>query len=360
MNKRLFTLIQKYVTKLPPGNFLANLFKTTPDDLFPGDEVEFHSQRSSGYYAIDVVPGTGSRENKVTQYNIDKYSPPAYDEDINLTAESLNFVPAGVSQYDMSTSYAQRLQERILDYIDELKNKILRSRELLCRDVLFYGQMTLISRASINFNFKSTHLYTTPQAWTNDSTDPQEDLRKECQVVQTDSGRVPADSLFGTIALQKLMNNKLFKENANLRRIDRMSLDSPLINDEKAVYHGTIDAYDYKLNVWTYPQQVRVPPGFGLPNEDEDVDIVPADRITIFPKNPDFSLLYAAVPKFDILPENFQQNLGITMGPVGWEAGKLVTSLYEDVLNEALKIRLRSRPFPIPRDKNQIGVIIVT
>lgn len=361
MSIYLRTLLDLYQPKYEIKKFLSSFFKTDENkDIFEGRKIKIDIVRDNREYAVTITYGTGSRKNTLLKWTGREFTPPAYHESVDITGYDLDTVLPGMSQYDLSKNYSEVLGTLAMNAVDGMSNKIARGIEIMCRDALFFGKITLVNTDEIDFEVPADHFYTTPVAWTNSSADPFADFSVIGDRVRRDSGRPVTDAICGGTALSKFKNNDNVKEAAKFQQMDRMSLESPLAKPESgAVYHGTINGSDYKINIWTFPESVRVPIGFNLSNEGTLVDIIPTDRICILPVNPYFKLYYAGNHVIKKLDESVKEKLGIPAGPA-MRAGKIQKYAVLDEVNEAVRVGVKSAPFPALVDKNELGVIIVT
>lgn len=339
-----------------PTRFLSNKFVSTDRDKFAGEEVKIDAIRGKEEYAIDVTPYSGGRSNAATKFTRKTYSPPAYNEHTYLTAEELNKVQPGKTEYELASDIADiLLRDQIL-----LRNKIIRAIELLCRDSLVFGQITLINGDVIDFHQKANLQYSTPVAWTNSTANPLNDFSVVGQRVRQFGVKNIADAVFGDAALQKFLNNDIIKSKGDLRQIDRMAITSPMAQEEGAEFHGTFSAGSYKINIWTYPQFVGVPLGFSLPNEGTKVPYLPDDKIIVLPVMPDFRLFYAGIPSLtDNVSAELRAITGLPEFPV-MEAIDLLPYFILDREHQSIKVGVKSRPLPVPVGIDQFAIITVT
>jgi hypothetical protein len=339
-----------------PTRFLSNKFISTDRDKFAGELVEIDAVRGLEEYAIDVTPYSGGRSNKATKFTRKEYSPPAYDEYTFLTARELNKVQPGKTEYELASDLADMLLEKQL----LLRNKILRAIELLSRDALVSGQITLINGDIIDFHQKASHQYSTPVAWTNATANPLNDFSAVGQIVRKNGVKTVADSVFGDTALQKFLNNDIVKSKGDLQQIERMAITSPMSREEGAEYHGTFSAGSYPINIWTYPQFVGVPLGFSLPNEGTKVPYIPDDKIVVLPTMPDFRLFYAGIPSLtDNVSAEIRGITGLPEFPI-MEAVDLLPYFLLDYEHQSIKVGVKSRPLPVPVGIDQFAIITVT
>lgn len=352
--KKLLASAFKEIPK--PTAFLRNKFITTERDKFLGEEVEIDSVRGKEDYAIDVTPYAGGRSNKATLFTRKTYSPPAYDEYTYLTAQELNKVQPGKTEYDLASS----VSDLLLDKLTPLRDKILRAWEVLCRDTLVFGQITLINGDIIDFKQKATLQYSTPVAWTNSTANPQNDFSVLAQRVRKYGIVAVVDAVFGDTALQKFLNNDILKSKGDLQQIERMAITSPMSREEGSEYHGTFSAGSYKINVWTYPQMFGIPTGFSLPNEGTKVPYIPDDKIVCLPAAPDFRMFFAGIPSLtDNVSSELRALTGLSQMPM-MNAIDLLPYFILDQEHQSIKIGVKSRPLPVPAGIDQFGVITVT
>lgn len=342
-----------------PTSFLRSLFRSPPENQFRGVKIEIDSVRGKDEYAIDVIRHAGGRANKATVFTRKEYPPPMYDEYSSIPASELDKVQPGSTVYDLP-DYAGGLADILLKEVMFNSDKIERATELLCRDALVLGKITLKNGDIIDFKQKASHQFSTPIAWTASTADPFADFSEVAFRVHRDSGRAIGDAIFGAVALAKFLNNENVKESGDLRRIERISVTSPLAPVEGAVHHGIFTAGNYAVNIWAYPEQVRVPMGFGLPNEGDKVPYIPDDKIIVIPLEPDFRLYYAGIPVIsDNVSDQFRSLTGLPEVPT-MEMGKILPYFTLDKNGLSIKAGARSAPLPVPVDIDSVIIITVT
>jgi len=338
-----------------PTSFLSDMFMTTERDIFEGEVVEIDSVRGNEEYAVDVTPYSSGRGNQVTLFTRKEYTPPAYDELTYLTVKELGKVQPGKTEYQLTSDFANLVVDRQIP----LRNKILRGREMLCRDALFLGKITLINGDVIDFKQKASHQYVVPLAWTNSTANPLNDFSIVGDRVRKNGKKTIADAVFGRQSIQDFLNNDIVKAQADLKQIERFAMTSPLAEQDGSKYHGTFSADDYKINVWTYPQFVTVPTGFSLPNEGTDVPYIPTDKIVVLADAPDFRLFYAANPVLVPASPQLAEFTGLSRMPA-MARGKMRPYFYLDEEECSLKIGVKSRQLPVPVGIDQFAIMTTT
>jgi hypothetical protein len=342
-----------------PTRFLTGFFKSPPEFRFDGEEVEIDAIRGKEEFAIDVAPNSGGRANKANIFTTKKYKPPGYDEYTYITAEMLQKRLPGRTAYDLS-SYSVTLADLLVNNQVMLRDKIIRAIELQSRDGLLNGKIVLINGDEIDFNQKASHQFPTPLAWTNSLADPLADFAAVGNIVRKDGVVAITDAIFGEAALSKFLNNANVIARGDLKQIELFAIASPIARDDGAAFHGQFTAGSYKINIWSYPQFVRVPLGFGLPNEGTKVPYIPTDKIFVLPTVPDFRLYFAGVPSLTnrISPE--------LMGVTGLDRLPSIEKI--DMLPyfrldqdaDSVRVGVRSRPVAIPVGIDQFAIITVT
>ena len=348
-----------YKQKDTVTRFLTGFFPSLPQYKFPGAKIQIDSVRGNEDYAVDVTPNAGGRGNKANIFTTKTYSPPAYDENTYITAEELNDRLPGSSVNDLP-AYTMDFADLIMDKITILRNKIVRAIELQSRDGLVTGKIILINGDEIDFKQKASHQYSTPTAWTNSAADPFNDFEIVGDRVRKDASREIVDAVFGSAALSKFLNNANVKEQGDLKQIERIAMTSPIADDEGAKFHGQFSAGSYKINVWTYPQFVGVPLGFGLPNEGTKVPYIPTDKIIVLPSAPDFRLYFAGIPVLSSqVSAELQGFTGLTRVPA-MEQADMIPYFRLDEKAKSILVGIESRPVAIPVAIDEAIIITVT
>ncbi|MFI4894430.1 MAG: major capsid protein [Phycisphaerales bacterium JB058] len=257
--------------------------------------------RNKEEYAVDIIPGAGSRSNKKARWTTKEYIPPLYSESDSLTAQELQKRLPGVNAFDQSDmSYATQAIKIASDKQIDLQDKILRAIELQARDAYFSGQIELLNGDTIDFKKKTTHGITPTTDWADATGTPLDDISDACALIRKD-GLVQANRYRLIVAddvVEVLKANAQMVEKANLRRVNNVEMDRVSdINDLGAVRHGEFDAGRYIIELWTYPQFYDVPEGFGFANEGTKQPYIPSGEALLLPAGGiDLRLWFAGVP----------------------------------------------------------------
>jgi hypothetical protein len=138
-------------------------------------------------------------------------------------------------------------------------------------------------------------------------------------------------------ALNAFMATTQVKEQADIRRIDRLSIDMPQFSEATGMaFHGQIAAGDFNVNLWTYNEKYTDSAGATQYYLD-------ANKVVILPED------FMGKTVFGGLPTLSDQNIGgqITRVPTVVEANYLIRS-YSDERTTSSVIELSSAPLVIP------------
>lgn len=341
----------------PATRGLARLFKSPDEYVLKVKTVYFDIITNKEEYAVDVTRSTGGRIKKFNKFTTKEYDPLAYDEFVNITAEELDKRLPGFSPDDTSEEMGTQLSILMLDRLDGLRNLIARAIEIQARDVLFVGKITMANGDVIDFHAKASHFYPVPTAWTSSSANPLTDIQIAGNRARQDGKGTITDALFGGDILQTFLSNPFVKGSADIRRYDRAEIVSPLADDEGMNYHGTFSAGDYKLNIWSYPQFVDIPVGFGLPNEGMSVPYIPVNDVCVYSQGADLRLYYGGIPMITKEVSPTYTSLTGLMGAPAIMRGRLLPYFSLDPELVGIKVGMKSCPIALPGNTDNIVVI---
>lgn len=349
-------MIEAFKQKANPTLFLSSLFQSPELNKTSSSEIVIDIKRNGEEIAVDVVRGTQGRNNANKRFTTKTYTPPVYDEFANFNQnERLNRLLGRdeYSDHDMAGVIAAITDDQVL-----LQDKILRAIEKQAADALFNGQIVLINGDTVDFKQKATHQITPGVDWSNAAGDPVGDMKGGALLNRKDGLTTTTDAIFGDTALKLLLNNTKFKELAEFRRVDRVNVRPPMMNDDGAVFHGTLSIGDWVINIWTYPQFYLVPTGYGLPNEGTKVPYVPTDKVWLGNATASrFDLMYAGIEKL-VTADPRLESLGISHLPQTMR-GDFHTYGAVDFLGENAKYGVKSAPLCVPTDIDSFCVLTV-
>lgn len=251
-------MLELYRQQTQAPRFLTGMFQSPARNFHNSVDVEIDILREDEEVAVTVADITSSaRMNQATKLTNKRFTPPVYKEAGPINAYELMLRSPGQDPY-MSPQYQANAMRASLDIGRRCEDKIGRAVELMASDVLQTGTLTLKNENgddvfAMNFHPKATHFPTAGTAWSAAATaTPIDDLESLCNIINTNGREMPTDLIMGRTAYLEFMATTQVKEYADNRRINIVNLDRPNLPGEGAVYHGTLAAGQYRLNIWTY------------------------------------------------------------------------------------------------------------
>ncbi len=330
----LFTkkLIAVYKEKNTPTNFLRTFFPTVES---PTLEVSIEVQRGFEKVAVDVVRGTDGNRNSFSKSTEKIFIPPYYREWMDATQLQLYDRLYGATEIGdaIFSAYINSVADALLT----LQQKIERSYELQCAQVLETGVVTLLAEQSIDYKRKPASMVDpgTGNYFANAATDPFAQLEAGCKFLRQvgKAGGNMFQALVGAQALSDLLTNANFLKRQNLFSMALDAVQSPQMGATGATYHGTLTCGAYKVQLWAYPQYYDLS-GTSTPYLNDK-------KVTIIPMNPNFKMAFGAVPQL------LQPNTVPVMGA-------FVFNEYPDKWNAAHKMDIKSAGLAVPIAVDQI------
>ena len=246
--------VAEYRERIAPTAFLRSFF---PSQEKGTKYLSIEVQRGTEKVAVQVVRGTEGNRNKLSKSTEKIFYPPYYHEFLDATELDLYdrlFTESGVISGTDVAAFVSELN----DGMSMLQDKIERSYELQCAQVLETGIVQLKFGTNIDYNRKATSLVDlgAPNYWTVATVDPSAALEAGGKFLRTE-GKMRGGMLtgiFGGEALAAMLDNPLFVARANMRRMDLLEIHPPQANAVGAVLHGQVTAGTFKVNVWSYPE----------------------------------------------------------------------------------------------------------
>jgi hypothetical protein len=324
-------LIEVYKERTAPTSFLRSFF---PVKESPTKNISIEVQRGSERIAVDVQRGTEGNRNSFNNSTEKIFAPPFYREYFEATELDLYDVMMGQGTVD--TAIVAAFIDSVADRLRILQDKIERSYELQCSQVLETGIVTLQNGTNIDFKRKAASLVNlTGTPWTSNSYNPLDHLAASCEYLRK-TGKAQGN-IFNVIMGSSV--KAAFNTNTNITaiaeqftRLNFMDLREPQRAAVGGVSHGRIAAKDYILNIWTYPEFYDTADASGN-------SYINAKKFVVLPENPNFKLAFAAVP----------QLIG---GPV--KKGAFIVGEYKDERNTSHIFDIKSAGVAVPVAVDQI------
>jgi len=289
-SRNLFTktLISVYKEKVDVMSFLRSFYRRRE---VMTKEVSIEVQRGTEKIAVDVTRGTKGNRNTFSKSTEKIMVPPFYWEYMSANEHRLYDIAIGSTS--SAPAFAQ-LTAELAEDLFELQKKIERAVEKQCADVFMTGVITLADNSTIDYKRKAASLlaYAAGRDFGINTVDPFDVFKGACEFLRK-TGKVQTMSfkaILGDTVISDLFNNTIFKERQNLFNMSLDTINSPQANAAGGVYHGTITAGPYRVELWTYPDFYEDSTGTMVP-------YITATKMVVLPPNPGFELVYAAVPQ---------------------------------------------------------------
>lgn len=337
--RALFTkmLMDKYQERPQVTGLLRSFF---PDKVEMTKELSIEVQRGTEKIAVDVIRGSIGNRNTMSLSSEKIFVPPYHREYFDATDLSL---------YDRlwgSTSIDDGVFSALLEQISEkqglLQDKIERSHELQCAEVLETGIVTYNKGVSVDFNRKAAMKVDKGGGnyWATGSISPYDDLAAGAKLLRQNGKAQGAkyNVIMGETAFQHFMDNTIVKERADIRNFQLDSVREPQRNSVGGSLQGTVVAGSYTFDIWTYPEFYDNASNVSTPYLNDK-------KVIILPINPRFNFGFAAVPQL------------ATQG--GVTKGKFLFGDYVDERKSTHEFDVKSAGLAIPTAVDQIYTLQV-
>lgn len=281
-------IVAVYKENVTPTSFLRSFF---PSSFSPTRLISIEVKRANEKMAVDILRGTGSNLNKKSRSTLKTIEPPQYAEAFNVNELDVYDTAFGTLDPSLMAQLATESAETLV----ELRNKIERSYEKQCADVLNSGVITLSSGDNIDFKRKAGSMVDGGAGtyWTVTTVDPMIILQAGGQFIR-ENGKAQGGTynvIMGSSALNAMLNNPIFTAKyGSLKDITLGEINEPQRNATGGTLHGRVSAGAYVFNVWTYPEGYTNSVGVWT-------NYIPNTDIIILPTVTNFKITYALVPQ---------------------------------------------------------------
>lgn len=286
----LFTqyLIDVYKERIAPTNYFRSYFPTVEST---SKLVSIEVQRMGEKIAVDVLRGTDGNRNTFSKSTQKLFEPAYFREWFELTDIDLYDRLNGATEIDDAV-FAE-LITNVADRLMALQEKIERSYELMCAQVLHTGVVTLEANTDIDFKRKAASIVDPGAYWATSGVDPfaqfeagGEFLRKVGKM-----GGVIINATLGSTAMRDLKKNDVFLARQNLFNMKLDDMTIPQMGETGASFQGTISAGPYIVRLFSYPQF------YDDPTTGTQTPYMNPKQVIMLPEKPKFKMAFAAVPQ---------------------------------------------------------------
>jgi hypothetical protein len=288
--KGLFTkkIVAVYQQSHPATTFLMSFFKETTTST---RDVSIEVERYEELIAEDIQRGADGNFNTFGKSTEKMFTPHLYDERFAITDLAIYETLANSQTID--AEQLALLAQQGAKHLQMSVDKITRSYELQCSQVLQTGIVTSAAGSSINFKRKNASIVDSAgDYWSVTTVDPTASIATGAKFLR-EVGKMAGDTvnvIMGELAFAAFLKNPIMEKKADIRNYNFGSINEPIRNAVGSSYHGTYSCGSFIANIWTYPQSYKAKNGTTTP-------YINSKNIVILPANPTFNMAYAAVPK---------------------------------------------------------------
>jgi len=272
-----------------PPSFFRSFFRT---DTSTSRMIDIMVQRGLEKIATDVIRGTEGNRNTWKTATMKEFDPPYFREYFDVT--ELECYDAFFTGAPVTPARFARFIKEAAQKVEALKDKIRRTYELQCSQVLHDGVVQFNKGIDIDFKRQtaSKRVVGAGNWWTEAAIDPETILQEGLEFIRG-QGKSP-DYRFNVIcgdqAFAGYRNNTAVKARNQQFNSNTQFLNPAQANAAGGVAHGWTSCGSYILDWWTYPSTYDDDSG-------NQVKFMDPKSIIIVPHNPDFVMAHAAVPQ---------------------------------------------------------------
>jgi hypothetical protein len=315
------------INQVPPVHtFLLDTFFPNVETTV-SENVDVDFKKGKRKMAPFVAPRIGGKVIDRQGFKTSTYKVPKIAPERLITMDDINTRTAGESLYSLKTP-AQRAAELLISDLMELDEMIVRREEWMCREVLFNGKVTMKDEGLeqvVDYQFTNKEILAGDARWTEATSKPLENLKKWRLKVIKDTGKAPDIVVMESSVAEAFIRNPEVKELLDLQRLNVGSIE-PSVRSEAVTFYGKINSLNleiYSYDEWYYDEETK-----------QDQPMVPVGHILMANRGSN-KRLYGAVTQVE------------DTGFVTYESTRVPKS-WIDKNNEVRKVRLSSRPLPVP------------
>lgn len=321
------TMLEAIRQTKPAHTFLLNTFFPNVDTKVT-EHVDVDFKKGKRKMAPFVSPRIGGVVMDRQGYETKTYRIPRIAPERVITTDDLSQRSMGESIYSTRTP-AERAAELLAEDLRELDEYITRREEWMCREVLFNGKVLMKGEGveqEVNYQFTNKETLSGESLWSEATSNPIADLKRWRLKVVQKTGKAPDVVIMESSVVDEFIKNKEVQKLMDLQRLNVGAIE-PSIKDDAVTFIGRISALG--LEIYSYDE-------WYLDDDGKEQPMIPEGYILMAPKGVN-KRIYGAVTQVE--GGNFVTIEG-TRIPKSWV----------DENNEVRKLRLASRPLPVPED----------
>jgi len=353
-------MLSAYFQSASPLFFLMSFFRAPRENFYEGESVEIDIQRTGESVSVALSDiSQGYKQNTVALSTNKEFKPPAHKEAISLNSFSLLKREVGQDSYEQ-VGYRAKLLNKILTSTRPVADKVMRSMEWQCSQVLQSGVVSLTDEAGaatfeIDYSPKAAHFPTAGTAWSNPAAPIANDLLSLCNVIRNNGKMRPNIAIFGEASYEAMFANTALMERLNFRRADTAAITPQSRNSEMGLFHGVIELGNSRLEIWTYDGH------YENPQTKVVTPFVADDKVILLASGGRLDATFGGVPNIgQILGVAGNRVPGVASIPRLRSVGNMTdlhVNAWTDNSGENLTVGVASRPLMIPTAIDTFGCI---
>ena len=336
-----YTMLEMMALRIIPREFIRRTFWWRENHLATTKQFLVDIEKWGRGVATFVHP---RREGKLVEAGLyETYlleAPYIKEKTLTTAGEVMKRAAGEVVWSRQPMSPIEKAARKLGQDLAKLDDRFVRREELMCCEVIFYGQATAVGDgidAVYDYRMEASHKIPLngSDAWSDvDNSDPMNDIWEAQQLILRDGGTSPTHCIMGIEAAKNFLRNKKVIEQLDTRRIVLGQID-PVQLPSGATYLGRhnlagVDIYCY--NEW-YTDESGTPTA-----------MVPPKRVSIGSPNALLEFYYGPIEDYEAI-----------------EGGVFAVERYPDSWVQKEKGRwlsLQSAPLPAMNEPNSFVIII--
>lgn len=337
--------------------FLSSHFRTPPENFHASEKVEIDVRRGEPRIAIPLPSITaGARQHERSKYVNHGYTPPVYDQEVDISAYSTSKRIPGQDPFQ-SPEFRKNALNEAMAGLREVEEMVRLAVELQCSQIFAGGTISQVDASgnvihAEDFKLKATHFVQVSTPWGADgSGDPFADITALELVVRRDGKKKPRKLVFGATAMARFLINTKVKAQLDNMGMQGMFELKPSMGED-AHYIGKILIGTTWFEIWMYDSYYLHPQtGTATP--------FVADEHMLMLSDGRLDLTFGEIPMF-VPPEARAAQFLPTRMSSAKQGFDLTTNVWVTPDGKHLKLTAGTRALAVPTAGDTFGRLRVT
>lgn len=330
------TMLAAVNVMLRPHSFLRDTFFPKTETKI-ADAVDVDFKKGKRKMAPFVAPRIGGKVMDRQGYKTQSIKPGKIAPERLITIDDITQRSMGENIYSSKTP-EKRAQELLGTDLVELDDYIGLREEWMCRETLINGMIIMKGEGYeqvVDYGFTNKEALSGTNLWTDPNSDPIGYLKTKRLTIIQKTGMSPDILILASDVVDTFINHPKVKELLDISRLNIGNIE-PSIKNEAVTFIGKLPILG--VEIYSYDE-------WYLDDDDTEKPMIPEGHI-ILGVSGKSKRIYAAVTQ-------------IEKGKFVTIEGERVPKYIVDEENEVQKLRLTSRPVPVPEDVDSWAVSVV-